>query len=160
MLKKYQLDTESNLTQGDLTSDYLNTNNDTFTDNTNYINSNDFMMMSPSANTQEYSAPDSTNTTNEQQFANFDIAYFEQNKDASSFQQYEQPTDTFSSQQYEQPTDAFSSQQYDQQQTITGQSSINWSGQNLDLFSSQPPLLPNTTPSSDFVVVLKLSLNG
>ncbi len=90
------------------------------------------MPMSPLANTQEYAEFDST-TTNNEQFANFDIGYFEQNTDSTLIQQYEQ------------------------QQNMPGQSSINWSGQSLDLFGSQPPL--NNTPSSDIVVVRKLSLN-
>ena len=94
------------------------------------------MPMSPLANAQEYGEFDPA-TTNNEQFANFDIGYFEQNTDSALTQQYEQQQE---------------------QQNTPGQSSINWSGQSLDLFSSQPPLLPNNTPSS-IVVVLKLSLN-
>jgi hypothetical protein len=118
-----------NSTQEEANNDYLNSNNDAFTafNDTNYLNQNDFMPMSPSDNPQEYGGQNSTTINSNDQFTNFDTAFFE--------------------------SPPLTSQQ-EQQQTPSGQSSINWSGQNLDLFSSQPTPLP----TNDYAVVLELSL--
>jgi len=114
--------------QEEVNNDYLNSNNDAYAafNDTNYLNQNDFMPMSPSDNPQEYGGENTTPIISNDQFTNFDTAFFE--------------------------SPPLSSQQ-EQQQTPAGQSSINWSGQNLDLFSSQPTPLP----TNDYaVVVLKI----